>query len=90
MWRVWVPAWIVFTIPAVVYAWRGGDWRRALLPWSGGVGFSIVAVLAAIMETRVFDDVGRVFWALGLGMVGAVVLFLMSYDRSLRAGAEPE
>ncbi len=90
MWRVWLPAWAVFTVPAGWYTWRGGTWQRALVPWVGGVAFSIVAVLAAVMETRVYDDVGAIFWALGAGMAGSVILFLMSYDRSKRAPAEAE
>ncbi len=90
MWRVWFPAWIVFTAIAVPFAVRTRNWRTPLAPWSAAVAFSIVAVLAAVMETRSYANVGTVFWILGIGMTGSVALFLMSYDRSKRPEAEVE
>lgn len=90
MWRVWIPAWLVFGAPAIVFVARRGREHvtDAFVPWVAGVAFSIVAVMAAVMETRPYESVDRVFWALGLGMAGSVSLFLMSYDRSKRPEAE--
>ncbi len=89
---VWIPLWLVITVPAVIHGVRhGGDgWLRASVPWSAAVSFSIVAILSAVLESRYYENVMVIFVPLGISMVGSVALFLMAYDRRKRPPAEVE
>lgn len=88
----WIPLWLGITVPAVIYGIRGGPdaWTRAAMPWSAAIAFTIVAILSAVLESRYYENVGAIFWPLGVGMAGSVALFLSAYDRSKRPPADAE
>lgn len=94
MWRIWAGVIVVLgmVVGGLVFIARQDDdetpTKALLVGMVPGVvatcGFAVVAVLAAVLETRSSETLNARYWALGFGMLLIVALYLASYDRRRR------
>ena len=61
-------------------------WDTIIASGTAFASFIILAVQSAVLETRSYENIGLVFWSLGLGMVLVVICFLSAYDRPKQTG----